>query len=367
MNHTVFAGALDRLRWLFDEFENIYISFSGGKDSTIVLELAIMVAREKGRLPVDVMFLDQEAEWDVVVSYVRRTMNRPEVRPHWLQVPFRLSNASSARQPWLHCWEEGRDHEWIRPKEPNSIHDNVYGVDRFHDMFPAFTQCLFPASMAAGIAGVRCQESPARQKALTVAKTYKHVTWGRKYKHRDQFVFYPIYDWVLTDVWKAIHDNGWDYCRLYDLMYQYGVPFTKMRVSSVCHEAALDHVQWMQEIEPDTWNRIVERLDGFHAAGQMGSGFKSVPKVLPSMFDSWREYRDYLLENLIIDPVIREKMRGQISASEKRYVSGVQDMLCKEWVGMILVNDSQGSKAPRMRNFDSRRDRSEYVKLTDRT
>jgi len=345
MNHTVYEGALDRLRWLFDEFENLYVSFSGGKDSTIVLELAIMVAREKGRLPVDVMFLDQEAEWDVVINYVRRTMDRPEVRPHWLQVPFRLFNAASTSQPWLTCWEDGLEGEWVRPKQSDSLHENVYGVDRFYDMFPAFTAHQYPSGQAVSISGVRCQESPNRQAGLTNAKTYKHATWGRvDHKAKQHFSMHPIYDWAQTDVWKAIHDNGWDYCRLYDLMYQYGVGMRKMRVSSVCHEGALNQVLWMQEMEPVTWGRIFNRIDGMHSVGQMQDAFKRTPETLPFMFDSWQEYRDHLLENLITDPAIREKMRGQIVRSEGQYKPEIQVKLCKAHIRAILTNDHFGTK-----------------------
>jgi predicted phosphoadenosine phosphosulfate sulfurtransferase len=365
LGHNVLDAALNRFRWLFDEFENLFVGFSGGKDSTVILELALQVARERGRLPLDVMFLDQEAEWNVVIDYVRRTMGRSDVRPHWLQVPFRLFNATSTTRPWLHCWDESCESQWVRTKEPNSVHRNDYGVDRFHEMFPAFTDQLFEGKKGAAISGVRCQESPARQKGLTRHKTYKHVTWGLRYKRADQFAFYPIYDWGFSDVWKAIHDHGWDYCRLYDLMYQYGLPLGKMRVSSVCHEAALDHVQWMQEIEPDNWNRLTARLDGFHAAGQLGNAFKSAPKELPFMFDSWQEYRDYLLEHLIVDPATRERMRKDIARTARRYVPEVQEKLCREWVGMILVNDQNGNKAPRLANFDSRRKRSEYVLVRD--
>lgn len=62
MPKTVLEAAKERIRRLFDEFENVVVSYSGGKDSTIVLELTLEIAREKGRLPQKVMFLDQEGE-----------------------------------------------------------------------------------------------------------------------------------------------------------------------------------------------------------------------------------------------------------------------------------------------------------------
>jgi hypothetical protein len=52
---NVFDAALDRIRWLFDEFDNqVMVCNSGGKDSTVVLELALMVAKERACLPLHV-------------------------------------------------------------------------------------------------------------------------------------------------------------------------------------------------------------------------------------------------------------------------------------------------------------------------
>ena len=61
-NVTVYEESLKRLRYLFDEFEQVVVGFSGGKDSTVIFNLALIVAREKHRLPLSVMFIDQESE-----------------------------------------------------------------------------------------------------------------------------------------------------------------------------------------------------------------------------------------------------------------------------------------------------------------
>ena len=51
----VFSAARLRLEEAFDAFEQVYVSFSGGKDSGVVVQLALDIAREKGRLPLDVL------------------------------------------------------------------------------------------------------------------------------------------------------------------------------------------------------------------------------------------------------------------------------------------------------------------------
>lgn len=334
---NVYDAAIERIRRIFNEFENVVVNFSGGKDSTICLNLAIIVAKELGRLPVNVIFLDQEAEWEVNITYVRKVMNMPEVNPYWLQVPFRLFNASSNTEQWLNCWGVGET--WIRDKENNSIHDNVFGTDRFADMLSKAKDKIFKGQSYAAIGGVRCEESPARYLGLTSFATYKDITWGLKENpKKKQYMFYPIYDWSYTDVWKAIHDNGWDYCGLYDLMYQYGIDTMKMRVSSVIHETALKSLFFMQEVEPDTWRKITARISGINTVMTLKDDFFT-PKELPYMFKDWKEYRDHLLENLITDEHARDNIKKLIAQSEVWFDVSIHEKLIKHHIKMILRND----------------------------
>jgi predicted phosphoadenosine phosphosulfate sulfurtransferase len=101
----VYTATLNRMRWIFDEFEGrVAVSNSGGKDSTVVLELAARVATELGCGPVKVQWLDQECEYQATVDYQRYIRNeRPDIQFDWFQVPFRIFNATNHDYPWLNC------------------------------------------------------------------------------------------------------------------------------------------------------------------------------------------------------------------------------------------------------------------------
>jgi predicted phosphoadenosine phosphosulfate sulfurtransferase len=122
-NKDVYSEALDRIRLIYDEFPNVVVSFSGGKDSTVVLELTKIVARERGKLPVPVMWLDQECEFEATAEYVKRVMYDPEIDPMWMQIPFKLQNATSNTESWLNVWGEGE--QWVREQDPISIKENI--------------------------------------------------------------------------------------------------------------------------------------------------------------------------------------------------------------------------------------------------
>lgn len=346
LEQNVFDAALSRINRLYDEFPQVVVSFSGGKDSTVLLQLALRVATERGRLPLNVFWLDQEAEWDVVVRYVRSIMNRPDVKPYWFQGPFKLSNSTTTGDDaWLHCWREGD--EWIRPKEPNSIHVNKLGKDRFREIFDVFLAYYFGDAPVANLGGVRCEESPSRLTALTNSSCYKDITWGKKVNVKlGHYTFYPLYDWGYKDIWKAIHDNGWPYCALYDLMYQQGVHVKDMRVSNVHHETSLDALRFLAEIEPDLWNRLTERVQGANSVARARELYRC-PEKLPFMFASWREYRDHLLQNIVEGEDARKKFIRQFEGADRRFAwetdKKIEDSLMRVCVSALLVNDYDGA------------------------
>jgi predicted phosphoadenosine phosphosulfate sulfurtransferase len=337
-SESVWDAALNRIRFIFDEFPNVAVSFSGGKDSTVILNLALMIAKEKGRLPLPVMFVDQEAEWNAVVSYVRSVMSMEDVEPHWLQVPIKLFNATSYNDQWLYCWRDGDN--WMRPKEPNSIHENVFGTDRFHGMFKAWTKYTFGDEPFAFLVGVRAEESPNRRAGLTTGATYKHITWGQVMdKKADQYNFNPLYDWSYADVWTAIHRNGWDYCHIYNEFYRYGIAPIKMRISNLHHETAVDQLFYLQELEPDTWDKLQTRLQGINQARQFTRSEMFKVSELPFMFDDWRDYRDYLVDNLITDEYRPRFIKKFADMDQKfKHMDKVEEMY-KEQVFSVLSND----------------------------
>jgi predicted phosphoadenosine phosphosulfate sulfurtransferase len=336
---SVYEAALNRIRYIFDEFPHVIVSMSGGKDSTTVFEMAMIVAKEKNRLPLEVAWLDQELEFEATAEYVKNMMYRPDVKPIWIQAPFNLVNATSGGDNYYTmAWGEGV--EWVREKDPISIKENTWGADRFYDMFPAILNWLYPKQKACYLTGLRAEENPARAVGATNAATYKWVTWGKmSNKKYDQYTFHPIYDWSYRDVWKAIHDNNWDYNKHYDAMYQYGVPVTKMRVSNYHHEAAVHAIFYLQEIEPKTYEKATQRLSGIDSAGKAGAKDYFV-KELPFMFKDWSEYRDYLLENLITSENLRERFAKRFREMDALYAGEVsQEAMCRVQISSLLTSD----------------------------
>lgn len=348
MKENVFDQALNRIRWLFDEFEQVVVSYSWWKDSQIILELALIVAEERN-VDLPVIFIDQEAERWTTIEMVEKTMSRKRVVPYRFQVPFKIENWASFDSPYLHVRDPEKEWERIRPKVDISIKENVYDFERWTwNMFANIFNHHFGDKKHANLWGMRIEESPNRQLALTSDLTYKRVTrWSRNWEPKDSnhYTFHPIYDWSYLDVWKAIHDNWRDYNKLYDYQYRYWIKVRAMRVSSLHHETALAQLFYLPEVDMDLYNRLTKRLSGISTANNLKEDLKM--KKLPFMFSSWGEYRDYLLEHLVSEEyqqAFRNFFWQHKKYTDEIWDQEVTDKVNKKEVQCILVNDYAWSK-----------------------
>lgn len=351
---TVLEAALDRIRYLFDEFPVIIVGMSGGKDSTVCLELCLTVAKEKNRLPLRVMWIDQEAEWQGTVDYMTEVMCRKDVWPMWYQMPMVITNNASSYERYAYCWDEKNKDKWIHPKHDMSIKTNVYGKERFHDLFDAIMMTECRGVKACYISGVRAEENPKRAMVLTRGVTYKWITWGKALsKKRNHYTFYPIYDWSYTDVWKYIESTGSAYNKVYDQMFRFGIPINGMRVSNLHHETALKHITEVQEIEPETWVRLQNRIDGANTIKQIKSKSFTCPSDLPKAFDSWKEYAHYLADNIIQKKQDRDLWKKQIQYDYQfSYIEkgkAIEDDFWKVAINTILSSDWDFTKIQNFR------------------
>jgi predicted phosphoadenosine phosphosulfate sulfurtransferase len=118
----VLDAARERIAFVFDAYESIIVSISGGKDSTVLAHLTLVEAHRRGRR-IGLFFLDEEAMYQSTIEQVEYLMGLylENTIPLWLQVPFNLTNATSFVESQLQCWEPGSHKIWMRPKRAGSI------------------------------------------------------------------------------------------------------------------------------------------------------------------------------------------------------------------------------------------------------
>lgn len=339
-NLNVLDAARDRIAWLFDEFENVQVSVSAGKDSTVLYHLALQEAQRRRR-KISVFFLDQEAEYAASISVIRRQMSHPNVTPLWYQVPIYMTNATSYSDYFLYAWGEGE--EWLRDKESTAIH-KIEGdyPKRFYEFFPWHEEKA--ADNTAYLIGIRAEEGIIRYRAVTKNAGYGGVKWGTIAGKANRF--YPIYDWTVYDVWKFIYDFGIEYNKIYDLMFMDNVSiYNRMRVSNLIHEKSYKCLASLPKYEPETYDRLCKRISGISTAMRYASEklvFSN--RDLPKHYSNWKQFRDFLLDNIPTEAhrqTFAARFDGQPEAED----------VFRAQVGQLLVNDFENSKS-----FDAKRD-----------
>lgn len=333
--NNVFQEANERIEMLFDTHDDIIVNMSGGKDSTVVFNIALEIARKKNRLPLKVFWLDQEAEWQHTVDYVDSIMRMQEVKPFWFQIPFDFTNSLSSKTNFVRVWDEAQKDKWIHEQSDISIKENPTDKNRFHDLMEHLHEHITDGENCAVLSGMRISESNRRRMAICFGKAkFRGETWCQKKRKKTQ-VFWPIYDFSDSDIWTAIAKNHWDYNPVYDLMYRWNAPKSRMRVSALIHETSWFHINQLQEFEPKTYNRFIDRVNGTSALAHAFDTNSEVPTSLPFMFKDWKEYRDYLLVH-ITKPEYWDLFR-------KRWKKQTGEDWYKLHVKELVINDIDGT------------------------
>ena len=222
----------------------------------------------------------------------------------WLQLEFALTNATSLTESQLICWEAGKHKLWMRPKKSFAIQHKSWDPatetirDRnkgfgFYDVLDNFQRTR---KNTAFLIGLRATESPNRWRAVAKHPGYRNIYWATRMAHGSA-AFYPLYDWNFHDIWKYLYDHQVRYSKIYDWMYQKGMPLQEIRVSSLIHEKSFKALVELPEFEPKTYNRLLKRLKGM-SVGHLYGKDPTMLRVqqLPKGFASWIAYRDFLLE-----------------------------------------------------------------------
>lgn len=323
----VLTAARERISMMFDRFENVCCSLSGGKDSTVLLHLTLEEAKKRSR-KVHVFFLDQEAEYQATIDLIEYYLSMPEVIPHWYQVPVMMKNATSYTDQWLNAWGEGE--KWMREKHPMAIKEiKEEYPHRFHGLIDWF-EGQWDVEKTCFLVGLRAEESLNRFRAVTKHAGIEGVPWSTNKKGK--ISVYPLYDWTFEDIWIYISKFNVKYNKIYDFMYKLGFGIDEMRVSNLVHTIAFRCLQSLPEFEPETYNNLMDRIGGIHIAARYANESEIYSnKKLPKHFKSWKEYRDFLIETTPLERLERFKKQFERQPDEER----VYQFQCKQ----LLLND----------------------------
>ena len=336
----VLTAAQQRIAWTFDNFERIYLSFSAGKDSTVMLHL-VMEEAVKRKRKIGLLLVDLEAQYKLTIDHARACFDlyKDHVEPYWVCLPISLRNAVSVYQPQWLCWDPGMRDAWVRElpegaiSRPECFPFFASGME-FEEFVPLFGDWYAQGKRTACFVGIRTDESLNRFR--TIVKSKKETLDGKRWTSRvigDQYNVYPIYDWKTEDLWTwHALNKGKPHNRLYDYMHKAGLTPHQMRICQPYGDDQRRGLWLFHLIEPETWARIVARVNGANGGAlymqEWGNinGYRQITK--PKSCPTWQSFADLLTTSM--PPKTQEHYKNKFILFEKwwmqrGYPDGIPD------------------------------------------
>lgn len=336
---SVLDAARSRIAYAFDHLERVYVSFSGGKDSTVLLHLVMDEAVKRGRT-VGVLVIDLEAQYSATIEHVRAMANlyAGHVELHWVCLPMLLRNAVSNYEPRWCCWDPDKRDMWVREAPECAVTDPAaypFFESRmeFEEFMVLWGAWYSQGRPTGGFVGIRADESLNRFR--TIASRSKEMLNARRFTTRvdgELYNVYPLYDWRTEDIWRyhARHPDR-PHNPIYDRMHQAGVPLSHQRL---CQPYGDDQRRglWLYHLlEPQTWFRVVARVNGANGGAiyvEETGNITGYNKITKPAGHTWESFARLLLGSL--PKQTREhyatRFRVFIAGWKKRgYADGIPD------------------------------------------
>lgn len=280
---NVLQAGYRRIHESYENADDVVVSFSGGKDSTVMLHMALDVAKERGRLPLKVVFFDEELLDPDTLDFTAQVRSWPEVDFYWYCIPVRHTLRSEFRV-WWWPWDLEEKEVWARPK-PDFADEFPGDWVKGETGVPEASQQLFREmdwGKCAQLVGIRIQESFNRRRAIMA---------GGSVTDRGAALYVkPIFDWGWQDVWYFIQDRGVEYSKFYDKCFMAGITPHWQRVAPWGNVAQSRNVTLWSSFYPDFWDAAVKRLPELRAQARYGASklFRQVMNKPDGM--TWQEF-----------------------------------------------------------------------------
>ncbi len=310
-DQNVLEAARERIGYAFDHFERLYVSFSGGKDSTVMLHMVALEARARSRR-IGCLIIDLEAQYTATIEHVEAMLERyaDVLDVYWVCLPLKLRNAVSNFEPVWCCWDPERKADWVRemPTHPGVISDPAAlpffePWMEFEEFMVLFGAWYAGTTSTGAFIGIRCDESLNRFRTIASSKKESHN--GKRFTTlvvNELYNVYPIYDWHVGDVWRyhALYPDQASN-PVYDRMHLAGLSPAQMRL---CQPYGDDQRRglWLYSIlEPLTWVRVVARVNGANSGSlyvEETGNITGYNRVTRPPGHTWQSFTELLLATM---------------------------------------------------------------------
>jgi predicted phosphoadenosine phosphosulfate sulfurtransferase len=336
---NVLEAAKQRIEWAFDNVPKIYLSFSGGKDSTVLLHLVMEEAKKRNR-KVGLLFIDWECQFDLTIDHVRNTiaLYKDNLEVYWTQFEIMTNNSTSMIEPIWRSWDKQKKELWTRDKEKEGTITNgkffpfYFDNITFEEFIVLFGKWYSQGEETACFVGIRSQESLNRFRAI--AKDREFTLKEKKYTTNivdNVWNVYPLYDWNVSDIWLYHYKTKKPYNDIYNRMHLAGLKPTQMRIDEPFGDEARKNLWLYHIIEPKTWSKLVARMNGVNTGSlysqEKGNVLGNIKISLPEGH-TWESFSNHLLNTM--PPATAEHYKNKIAVylkfyRDRDYANGIPD------------------------------------------
>lgn len=294
-DRNVYEAALDRIDRVYSSHDEVWVSYSGGKDSLVCLKLMEEYLDSKGwKDKINVIFRDEEVINGSIRDFVLSQYDNPRYNFVYLATPLQSEIYILGEKRKYIQWDEKRKDNWIVPKP--DVAKTMKGVMKqeefekyfFKDKRKRIALCI----------GIRAQESLLRFQGIT-ASTIPYLTKSALVKNVSMFK--PVYDWSEKDVFKYFYDKNIEYCKVYDSQVFNKDP---LRVASAIHAEAAKQLHKLKTSDPVLYNQIMEVFPEvdvqarYYKSMMKGNTDKIAYEYKEKAGDAWGAIYLYIKENI---------------------------------------------------------------------
>lgn len=356
LDKDVYSATDERLEYIFTNFDNYLFSISGGKDSSVMLQLAARKARQLNK-KINVLYIDFEAQYKATIDHLTDLIEEiSEVLDnwYWIALPISLRNAVSVIQPKWICWDKNERKKWVREMPDNKYVINEKNIPKdwswfykgmeFEEFILYFSDWfnMKEGGLTACSIGIRSNESLNRLGTIINPrkKKFNNKSWTTKVylkrKETNVYNVFPIYDWTTEDDWTAIFKYNLKYNYIYEQLYKNGVPLSEQRLCQPYGDDQRKSLDQFKVLESETWEKVVNRVHGVNfgniycRTGLLGHIKTEKPDNM-----TWQQYSVFLLESLgLYAPELRDhyyrKIKMFLNWYEKKYGITYKDIKDEE-------------------------------------
>ena len=309
LDKNVYEASKDRVKFAFDNFDKIYLSFSAGKDSTVMLHMVYDEAVKRKR-KFGVLLVDLEGQYKLTIDHAVTLLDKYSeyIDLYWVCLPIHLRNAVSVYEPFWKCWDKEKENDWIRKAPEFAISDSSYfdffrdGME-FEEFVPEFGEWYAKGEKTCCFVGIRSDESLNRYR--TISSKSKELYDNKCYTTKiseNVYNFYPVYDWTTEDVWIYHAKNPErEYNKLYELMHKAGLSIHQQRICQPYGDDQRRGLWLFHLIEPETWAKVVSRVNGANSGAlyvNESGAISGYNKIEKPKNHTWKSFAELFLNSI---------------------------------------------------------------------